>query len=395
MNKRKLLSSPFLAALVGGAIVAAVMLLAGVGNTTLKTVVQETSAGTPTSAGAEGDGQLTPRQIYQRDAPGVVYVTATVIEQSQSPFQLFPTTSKGVNTGSGFVINPDGTILTNAHVIDGAVKITVAFANNQTVTAKVIGKDPDDDLALLKVNADGLALVPLPLGDSNTVQVGDPTYAIGNPFGLPRSFTTGVVSALQRSIQAPNNFSIDNVIQTDAPLNPGNSGGPLLNAQGQVIGINSQIQTGTSGNGSVGIGFAIPINTALAVIPQIEKTGKVTQGYLGITTIDVDPALATLHLHSAYGALIQTIESDSPAAHAGLRAGDLLTTLPDGITQVEQGGDIIIAVNGQRISGASALENAILADRPGELVKLSIVRGSKQLTMTVKLGTRPDVLPPS
>jgi S1-C subfamily serine protease len=322
-------------------------------------------------------------------------VTATVIEQSQSPFQLFPTTSKGVNTGSGFVINTNGTILTNAHVISGAVKITVAFANNQTVTAMVIGKDPDDDLALLKVNPDGLALVPLPLGDSSTVQVGDPTYAIGNPFGLPRSLTTGVVSALQRSIQAPNNFEIDNVIQTDAPLNPGNSGGPLINAQGQVIGINSQIQTGTSGNGSVGIGFAIPINTALAVIPQIEKTGKVIQGYLGITTIDVDPALSTLHLGSSYGALIQTIQSGSPAAHAGLRAGDLLTTLPDGLTQVEQGGDIITAIDGHPITGATALENAILADRPGQHVEVSIVRGRRHMSIGVTLGTRPDELPAS
>jgi S1-C subfamily serine protease len=391
---RKLISSPFVAALIGGAIVAAVMLLAGVGNTTRKTIVEETSSN-PAGASAQARGQLSAREIYQRDAPGVVYVTATVIEQSQSPFQLFPTTSKGVNTGSGFVINTNGTILTNAHVISGAVKITVAFANNQTVTAMVIGKDPDDDLALLKVNPDGLALVPLPLGDSSTVQVGDPTYAIGNPFGLPRSLTTGVVSALQRSIQAPNNFEIDNVIQTDAPLNPGNSGGPLINAQGQVIGINSQIQTGTSGNGSVGIGFAIPINTALAVIPQIEKTGKVIQGYLGITTIDVDPALSTLHLGSSYGALIQTIQSGSPAAHAGLRAGDLLTTLPDGLTQVEQGGDIITAIDGHRITGATALENAILADRPGKHVELSIVRGRRHMSIGVTLGTRPDELPSS
>ena len=392
---RKLISSPFVAALIGGAIVAAVMLLAGVGNTTRKTVVQETSSGPSTATGAGASGQLSARAIYQRDAPGVVYVTATVIEQSQSPFQLFPTTSKGVNTGSGFVINRDGTILTNAHVISGAVKITVAFANNQTVTAKVIGKDPDDDLALLKVNPEGLALVPLALGNSSTVQVGDPTYAIGNPFGLPRSLTTGVVSALQRSIQAPNNFEIDNVIQTDAPLNPGNSGGPLINAQGQVIGINSQIETGGSGTGSVGIGFAIPINTALAVIPQIEKTGKVVQGYLGITTIDVDPALSTLHLGSSYGALIQTIQAGSPAARAGLRAGDLLTTLPDGLTQVEQGGDIITAIDGHRITGATALENAILADRPGQRVELSIVRGRRHLSVALRLGTRPDELPAS
>jgi S1-C subfamily serine protease len=391
---RKLFASPFTAALLGGAVVAAVMLLAGVGNTTLKTVVQETSAGAQSGATGAGDGQLTAGEIYQRDAPGVVYITATVIEQSQSPFQLFPTTSKGINTGSGFVINRDGTILTNAHVISGAVKINVAFANNQTVTAKVIGKDPDDDLALLKVNPDGVALEPLRLGDSSTVEVGDPTYAIGNPFGLPRSLTTGVVSALQRSIQAPNNFAIDNVIQTDAPLNPGNSGGPLINAQGQVIGINSQIQTG-SGNGSVGIGFAIPINTALAVIPQIEKTGKVTQGYLGITTIDVDPALASLHLHSSHGALIQTVQSGSPAAKAGLRAGGLLATLPDGITQVQEGGDIITAVDGHEISGATALENAILAQRPGRVVTLAVVRATKHLTVRVRLGTRPDVLPSS
>jgi S1-C subfamily serine protease len=293
------------------------------------------------------------------------------------------------------VINRDGVILTNAHVISGAVRISVAFANNQTVTAKVIGKDPDDDLALLKVNPDGLTLVPLILGDSSTVQVGDPTVAIGNPFGLARTLTTGVVSALQRSIQAPNNFAIDNVIQTDAPINPGNSGGPLINAQGQVIGINSQIQTGSSGTGSVGIGFAIPINTAKAVIPQIEKTGKVTEGFLGITTIAVDPALAALHLGASYGALIQTVQSGSPAARAGLRAGTLQTTLADGVTQVQQGGDIIIAVDGRKIASATALEDAIIADHPGQRVTLEIVRGTKHLTVELKLGTRPDVLPAS
>jgi S1-C subfamily serine protease len=390
---KKILSSPFFAAVVGGAIVAAVMLIAGIGNTTTETIVEQGSSGA--NASATSSGELTPRTIYQRDAPGVVFITATVIQHTQSVFDLFPSTTRGTSTGSGFVINRDGVILTNAHVISGAVRISVAFADNQTVTAKVIGKDPDDDLALLKVNPDGLTLVPLVLGDSSTVQVGDPTVAIGNPFGLARTLTTGVVSALQRSIQAPNNFAIDNVIQTDAPINPGNSGGPLINAQGQVIGINSQIQTGSTGNGSVGIGFAIPINTAKAVIPQIEKTGKVTEGFLGITTITVDPALATLHLGSSYGALIQTVQSPSPAATAGLRAGNLQTTLPDGITQVQQGGDIIVAVDGHRIAGASALEDAILADHPGQRATLSIVRGTEHLTVKVTLGTRPDVLPAS
>jgi len=390
---RKLLSSPFVAALIGGGIVAAAMLLAGVGNTTNRTIVEPASLGALT--GATGAGAPTWGPIYERDAPGVVYITATVVAQTYSPFDLFPSSTEGTDTGSGFVINRDGVILTNNHVIAGAVKITVAFADNQTVTAKVIGKDPDDDLALLKVNPDGLRLVPLVLGNSDTVQVGDPTAAIGNPFGLPRSLTTGVVSALQRQIQAPNNFEIDNVIQTDAPINPGNSGGPLLNAQGQVIGINSQIETGSSGNGSVGIGFAIPINTALAVIPQIERTGKVVQGFLGITEITVDPALAPLHLHSSYGALVQTVQSPSPAAAAGLRAGNLLVTLGDGVTQAYSGGDIIVSLDGHQIANASALEDMILADHPGQVVRLGVVRGAKHLTVTVKLGIRPNALPAS
>jgi S1-C subfamily serine protease len=390
---RKLLSSPFFAALIGGGIVAAAMLLAGVGNTTNRTIVEPATLGAQT--GATGTAAPMWGPIYERDAPGVVYITATVVAQTYSPFDLFPSSTEGTNTGSGFVINRDGVILTNNHVIAGAVKITVAFADNQVVTAKVIGKDPDDDLALLKVNPDGLHLVPLVLGNSDTVQVGDPTAAIGNPFGLPRSLTTGVVSALQRQIQAPNNFEIDNVIQTDAPINPGNSGGPLLNAQGQVIGINSQIETGSSGDGSVGIGFAIPINTALAVIPQIERTGKVVQGFLGITEITVDPALAPLHLHSTYGALVQTVQSPSPAAAAGLRAGNLLVTLGDGVTQVYSGGDIIVSLDGHEIANASVLEDMILADHPGQVVRLGIVRGSKHLTVTVRLGTRPDALPAS
>jgi S1-C subfamily serine protease len=360
---RKIVTSPFFAALVGGAIVAAAMLIAGVGNTTVRTIIQPTAVGTTSAT----SGEPAWGRIYARDAPGVVYITATVVAQSYSPFDLFPSTTRGTDTGSGFVINRSGVILTNNHVIAGAVKITVAFADNQTVTAKVVGKDPDDDLALLKVNPDGLHLVPLALGNSDTVAVGDPTAAIGNPFGLPRSLTTGVVSALQREIQAPNSFEIDNVIQTDAPINPGNSGGPLLNEQGQVIGINSQIET--------------------------ERTGKVIQGFLGITTSTVDPALAPLHLAVNYGALIQTVQSPSPAARAGLRAGNLLVTLADGVTQVYSGGDVIVSLDGHKITGASALENAIVADRPGQVVELGIVRGSKHLTLAVKLGTRPDALP--
>jgi len=356
---------------------------------TTTTIVEQAPLTGDTTGGAPG--ALTPRQIYERDAPGVVYIRATVVQQSESPFNLGPTGGQNIQTGSGFVIDSGGDILTNAHVIDGAVKITVAFANDQTVDARVIGKDPDDDLALLKVNADGLTLVPLKLGDSSLVAVGDPTCAIGNPFGYTRTLTTGVVSALQRLIQAPNNFSIDNVIQTDAPLNPGNSGGPLIDAQGEVIGINSQIYTSSSGNS--GIGFAIPINTARAVIPQLERTGHVSEGFLGITTVAVDPALANLHLGSSYGALVQTVTKGSPAARAGVRAGTLQTTEADGVTPVLAGGDIVVSVDGRTIASASALEDAIVADHPGQVVTLGLVRGTRHLAVRVTLATRPTVLP--
>jgi len=236
---RKLLSSPFTAALLGGAVVATVMLLAGVGNTTFKTVVEETSVGAQSGATGPGDGQLTASEIYARTAPGVVYITATVIEQSQSPFQLFPTTSKGINTGSGFVINRDGTILTNAHVISGAVKIDVAFANNQTVTAKVIGKDPDDDLALLRVNPDGLTLAAAAArrlehrrGRRSHLRDRQPL----RPAPLAHDRRRLGSAALDPGPQQLRDRQRDP--DRRAP-EPGNSGGPLINARA-VIGINSR-----------------------------------------------------------------------------------------------------------------------------------------------------------
>ena len=220
-------------------------------------------------------------QIYVRDAPGVVFVTSTIVQQGESsPFNLFgggETQRQGKATGSGIVIDGNGTILTNYHVVENAVKVQVSFEKGQNVEAKVVGKDPSNDLAVLRIPTDGLTLHPLTLGDSSKVQVGDPVLAIGNPFDLERTLTTGVISALQREITAPNGFTINNVLQTDAPINPGNSGGPLLNAQGQVIGINSQIETGGCGNGSVGIGFAVPINTAKSEISQLEKGGTVAR----------------------------------------------------------------------------------------------------------------------
>jgi len=283
----------FLAALVGGAVVAAVLLLTGAAGEDEQTMI----AGGAGLANPTQDA-LSPREIYKRDAPGVVFITANVT-QAPSPFAP---AQEGQSTGSGFVIGKGGSIVTNAHVVEGATRVTVSFGDKRTAQARVAGRDPSSDLALLLVDPDGLKLEPLELGSSKGVQVGDPTVAIGNPFGLDRTLTTGVVSALQRSIPSLQpGYSINNVIQTDAAINPGNSGGPLIDAQGKVIGVNSQIETGGSGGGNVGIGFAVPIDTAKEVIPQLRRGGSVQRAYLGVTTRTIDAGLDELNLASADG----------------------------------------------------------------------------------------------
>ena len=379
---------PFLSALVGGALVAVVLLASGTGGTSTTTVVQQAPLAAGTSNAAQTQtSSLTPREIYKRDAPGVVFIRSQIVQQSQSPFNPFPQQQQGEATGSGIVIDKNGTILTNAHVIDNAVKVTVQFGDKTLVNAKVIGKDASDDLALLKVPTDGLTLTPLPLGDSGTVQVGDPTIAIGNPFGLDRTLTTGVVSALQRQITAPNGFTIDNVIQTDAPINPGNSGGPLIDATGKVIGVNSQIETG-GGQGSVGIAFAVPINTAKKIIPQLERTGSVQQAYLGLTSLTIDGSLAQLNLPVKSGALVQSVQAGSGAANAGIRGGNIQATVAGG--QIALGGDIIVAVDGQTIKSSDELGAAISTKKPGQQVTLTIVRSGKRQDAKVTLGNRPS-----
>ncbi len=394
---RKILRSPFVAALIGGAVVAVVLLASGVGGTTkTTTVVNQVPVATAANASSTAPQGLTAHQIYVRDAPGVVFIRSTIVQQTASPFDLFGSGSSSQSTeasGSGIVIDKNGTILTNWHVVQGAVKVTVQFGSGSLVNATVIGSDPSDDLALLRIPTDGLQLTPLPLGDSSGVQVGDPTLAIGNPFGLDRTLTTGVVSALQRSITAPNGFTIDNVIQTDAPINPGNSGGPLLNAEGQVIGVNSQIETGGSGDGSVGIGFAVPINTAKTVIPQLEKSGKVQQAYLGLDTVTIDGTLSGLNLPVASGALVQTVQSGTPAAKAGFQGGSVQASV-DG-NPIELGGDIITKVDGQTVSSSDDLANIIGSRKPGDTVTVTVLRGSppKTLQLKVTLGTRPNSVP--
>ena len=381
---------PFVSALFGGALVAAVLLAVGTGSATHTTTVVQQAPLASSNAAATHSSNLTPRQIYKRDAPGVVFIRSQIVQRSQSPFDLFPQDQSGEATGSGIVLDRNGTILTNAHVIANAVKVTVQFGDKNLVDAKVVGKDPSDDLALLKVPTDGLNLTPLPLGNSSTVQVGDPTIAIGNPFGLDRTLTTGVVSALQRQITAPNGFTIDNVIQTDAPINPGNSGGPLLDAAGRVIGVNSQIETG-GGQGSVGIGFAVPIDTAKKIIPQLEKSGSVQQAYLGLTSLTIDGSLAQLNLPVKTGALVQSVQAGSGADRAGIRGGNVQATLAGGTIQL--GGDIITSVDGQPINNSEDLGTVIATKKPGETVTVSLLRAGKRLHVKVTLGTRHDSVP--
>ena len=382
------------AALGGGVVAGAVGLLDLGAKSTTTTVVQQAPMGAGRTT-VQSDGALTARDIYRRDSPGVVYIKADVVQKADasSPFDLGTSEQRGTATGSGFVIDTSGDILTNAHVIDGAVKVTVQLADKKTVDARVVGRDVSSDLAVLKIDPDGLDLRPLALGSSAATQVGDPVIAIGNPFGLDRTLTTGVVSALQREITAPNNFRITNVIQTDAAINPGNSGGPLIDAAGRVIGINSQIETGgTSGSGgNVGIGFAVPIDTAKQILPVLKQGGKVQRAFLGITSLTIDGSLAEAGLPAKEGVLVQSVQQGSPAQKAGVRGGSISAQMQDGTT-MELGGDIVQRVDGKPIRTSDDLAAAIAPKKPGDKVSVVLLRGKEPRTVSVTLSSRPDVI---
>ncbi len=350
----------------------------------------------PQPAAQQSSGKdLTVNEIYRADAPGVVYVQSQQAPKAPSPFNPFGGGGGGTATGSGFVIDQQGDILTNAHVVDGAQKIEVTLGNadsSQPVSAQVVGKDPSTDVALLKVDVPGDQLHPLSLGDSSAVSVGDPVVAIGNPFGLDQTATAGIVSALQREIKAPNGFTINNVIQTDAAINPGNSGGPLLDAQGRVIGINSQIES-PNGGGNVGIGFAVPINTVRQVAQQLLANGQVKHAFLGISGTDVTSQLAdVLNLDAKQGALVQSVVPNGPAAKAGVKGGNATVTI-DG-QRVRAGGDVITEVDGQAMGGMDDVAAAISDKQPGDQVQLTLVHGSDTRTVTVTLGDQPAAAKP-
>ena len=286
------------------------------------------------------------------------------------------------------MLDKEGHIVTNFHVIDGATSIQVRFSNDDTLKATLVGSDPSTDVALLQVDAGEQALTPLALADSTRVEVGDPVVAIGNPFGLERTVTAGIVSALQRAVKSPNGYSIDHVIQTDAPINHGNSGGPLLNTHGDVIGINSQIETGGTGDGNVGIGFAVPSNTVKTVIAQLLASGKVDHAYLGVTAVEVTNDIASsFQLPVTKGLVIQGVGPDSGASKAGLKGGTKQVVIAG--ESFRMGGDVIVAADGKPVATIDELRDVIGAHKPGDEIQLKIYRGGSAKTVTVTLGRQP------
>jgi S1-C subfamily serine protease len=386
----------FAAAAVSGAAIAVGVVAAFGGLSTKTSTVREVISQAPASSPstfASPSKALTVHQIYDRAAPGVVQVTSTSVHKTTDPFFgpfSLPQQQTEKALGSGFVMDKAGHIITNEHVVAGAKSVQVSFSDNESLKANIIGTDPSSDVAVLQVDARSRALTPLPLGDSDSVQVGDPVVAIGNPFGLDRSITAGIVSALQRPITAPNGFTIDHVIQTDAALNHGNSGGPLLNARGQVVGVNSQIQT-DGGNGNVGVGFAIPIDTVKDVAAQLIKNGRAEHAFLGIEGKPVTAQVARLfHLPASHGVLVATVCRSSGAADSGLKPAS--TNVVVAGESWPLGGDLIVRADGVSVGSTDQLRSVVAARKPGDTVDLEVYRDAKKLNVHVQLGRQPRSL---
>jgi S1-C subfamily serine protease len=342
-----------------------------------KTVVREVAV--KNSEPAASTSALTIGEIYRRSYKGVVEITVT--SSSATPFGGQQAQQA---QGSGFVYDSNGNIVTNEHVVDGARSVSVRFWNGDTYKATVVGSDPSTDLAVIKVDAPQSILSPLTVGDSSKVLVGDGVVAIGSPFGLEETVTSGIVSALHRQMEAPNNFTINDSIQTDAAINHGNSGGPLLNAEGQVIGVNSQIRSDSGG--SDGVGFAIPSNTISSIASQLIESGKVEHAYLGVG-VQTIPATVAPDIQLVAGVELDKVTSGTPAAKAGLHAatGSKIT---DG-DRYWTGGDVITAVDGRKVATAEELQRAIDAKKPGDTVSITYWRAGKSQTTDVTLATRP------
>jgi len=304
---------------------------------------------------------LTPVQLYSRYADGVVDISvAANVDNSFSPYR-FGGQQETQGEGSGFVLDKQGDILTNQHVVDGATAITVHFKDGASAKATVVGTDPTTDIAVVRVHVSSSKLHPLPLGNSTAIQVGQSVVAIGSPFGLPSTITSGIVSAIGRTISSPNGSSIAGAIQTDAAINKGNSGGPLIDTRGNVIGVNAQIDSSSGGNN--GVGFAIPINTAKQVASQLISSGNVKHAFLGVQVAE--------QTGSPSGTRVASVVSGSAAAKGDLKAGD-----------------VILSVDGKRVTGPEQLQAAIAAHKPGDRVTLRVSRSGQTRTVQVTLGTR-------
>jgi putative serine protease PepD len=317
-------------------------------------------------------------RIYKQTSPSVANIVTRMV---QYDFFLNPVPVEGA--GSGFLIDTEGHILTNYHVVQGAQTIQVTLGDQSRYIAKYIGADTRNDIALIQIRAKGRKLVPLPLGDSHNLVVGQRVLAIGNPFGFQSTLTTGVISSLGRTVQTDQNTFIDQAIQTDAAINRGNSGGPLLNTRGQVIGINSAIfsPSGTT----AGIGFAIPINTAKRVAEQLITKGRVVHATLGVSGRAIWPGLAqALNLSVNQGVMIEDVTPGGPAAQAGIHGGNRVVLA--GLQQLRIGGDILIALNGKPVTDTSDLTLLLNRAQPGDVVTLTIVRNGKKMELRVKLG---------
>ncbi len=321
--------------------------------------------------------------IYKAVSSGVVHISSTVLSQDFF-FRVVP--ERG--TGSGFMVDDKGLILTNNHMVENAESLEVTLADKSKVAAKLVGRDPENDIAVIRINVPKEKLTPLRLGDSSQLQVGQMAIAIGNPFGLDRTITRGVVSAVGRSFKSDSGRSIRNVIQTDAAINPGNSGGPLLNSRGEVIGINTAIFTPSGG--SVGIGFAVPVNTAKKILPQLIARGRASHPWLGINGMDINPTVAkALSLPAGEGVMIAQVIPNGPAARAGLRGSQRRVRV--GNYMVNVGGDIIQTMDGEKISTIDDL-TAFLDERKkvGDEVRVDVLRDGKPHTVTVRLGELPE-----
>lgn len=334
----------------------------------------------PQSIGALTLDEEVNIKIYQEMSSGVVNITTTTISYD---FFFNPIPESG--TGSGSVLDKKGHILTNYHVVENARKLEVTLFDGSKWEAKLIGADPNNDLAVIKIKAPEEKLKPIPLGDSSTLKVGQKAIAIGNPFGLERTLTVGIISSIGRTLRAVNGRLMRGIIQTDAAVNPGNSGGPLLDSSGKMIGITTAIFSPVGAN--IGIGFAIPVNTAKKIVPQLIDKGRVSRPWLGITGQDINADMANLLKLPSAGILVAKVEKGSPADKAGIRGGR--DTLMIGNLRIIIGGDLIVAVNGRAIKNMDQVVEEIESMSIGQSVELSIIRDKKQRVVKVTLAEMP------